>query len=300
MKYNQSFTKISTDEQLMETASHGSEDFPFKFYYENLTLFDFNCIEWHWHTEFEFVYVEKGFVTVNICDKQFTLEEGNAIFINSKILHKFYSKEEAIIPNFLCIPHFISEKNSLIYKKYILPILNSSLDFVVFSPNVAWQKKAIKIFLEIICLCDEEKNISNNELLILSNIQKLWSIIFSNTKHLQKEENQNQNALSLYRLQMMMQYIHTNFALEISLEDLCKSSNMSKTSVLNLFKKFLCTSPINYLINYRLQVASKLLKNTQKSVKSISIECGFESVDYFCKTFKKHYGVTPSVYRKGE
>ena len=42
----------------METIPHGSQDYPFRYYYEHLAQFDFNCIDWHWHTELEFVYVQ--------------------------------------------------------------------------------------------------------------------------------------------------------------------------------------------------------------------------------------------------
>ena len=38
----------------MEIKQHGSSDYPFQYYYDNLELFDFHCIEWHWHREFEF------------------------------------------------------------------------------------------------------------------------------------------------------------------------------------------------------------------------------------------------------
>ena len=58
MNFNTSYNKIITDENLMETLQHGTTAYPFKFYYDNLRLYDFNCIEWHWHTEFEFVYNE--------------------------------------------------------------------------------------------------------------------------------------------------------------------------------------------------------------------------------------------------
>ena len=55
MNYNTTYNKILTDENMMETIQHGSKEYPFHFYYDNLELFDFHCIEWHWHTEFEFV-----------------------------------------------------------------------------------------------------------------------------------------------------------------------------------------------------------------------------------------------------
>lgn len=55
MNREQSYNRIEADEDFMETIPHGSNTYPFDFFYENLALFDFNCIEWHWHTELEFV-----------------------------------------------------------------------------------------------------------------------------------------------------------------------------------------------------------------------------------------------------
>ena len=77
--------KIVTDENLMESAKHGTDSYPFKCYFEKLSQFDFYCIDWHWHTEWEFVYVESGSMTVCVGESMFSLSEGNGIFINSKI-----------------------------------------------------------------------------------------------------------------------------------------------------------------------------------------------------------------------
>ena len=108
------YNKILTDEEFMEIKQHGSSAYPFQYYYDNLELFDFHCIEWHWHREFEFLYVESGQVTCGIGEKQIILSEGEAIFINSKILHRFYASSGGIIPNFVCMPEFIAPENSLI------------------------------------------------------------------------------------------------------------------------------------------------------------------------------------------
>ena len=59
MNFNTFYNKILTDENMMETIRHSTSAYPFRFYYENLALFDFHCIEWHWHVEFEFVYVKR-------------------------------------------------------------------------------------------------------------------------------------------------------------------------------------------------------------------------------------------------
>ena len=135
MNINTTYTKIITGEDLMETAQHGSTFYPFQFYYEDLSVFDFNCIEWHWHTELEFIYIESGTVTLWIGEYQFHLTEGNGIFINTKVLHRLYSPSKALIPNFVFMPSFIAPCDSLIYQKYILPIISYPLPFLIFHIN---------------------------------------------------------------------------------------------------------------------------------------------------------------------
>ena len=126
------YNKILTDEDFMEIKQHGTSDYPFQYYYDDLELFDFHCIEWHWHREFEFLYVESGEIICGIGEKQIILSEGDAIFINSKILHRFYASSGGVIPNFVCMPEFIAPENSLVYKKYILPIISSNISFQCF------------------------------------------------------------------------------------------------------------------------------------------------------------------------
>ena len=77
MNINTTYTKIITGEDLMETAQHGSTLYPFQFYYEDLSVFDFNCIEWHWHTELEFIYIESGTVTLWIDRKSTRLNSSH-------------------------------------------------------------------------------------------------------------------------------------------------------------------------------------------------------------------------------
>ncbi len=295
MNFNTSYNKIVTDENLMETVKHGSIGYPFHFYYDNLALFDFNCIEWHWHTELEFVYIESGTVTFWIGEKQFILAEGNGVFINSKILHRFYSPAEAVIPNFLCLPSFIAAEDSFIYQKYILPIISSSLFFLIFDAEVPWQAEALSIIRQIIAA---QEGVSSCELATASLIQRLWLEIYENADITYTKDHINDSASSQARLQLMMQYVHQNYSHDISLEDIAGHARISKSTVLNLFHKYLHITPINYLINYRLNEAARLLSKTEKKISTISDETGFNNVDYFCRLFKKHYHLTPTEYRK--
>lgn len=295
MNYNTTYNKILTDENMMETIQHGSKEYPFHFYYDNLELFDFHCIEWHWHTEFEFVYVETGTVYFGISDKQFALSEGQGVFINSKILHRYFSQGNAIVPNFVLMPVFIAAQDSLIYQKYVLPIMASPMDYQIFLQDIPWQAEVLSLMREMMAA---QENASDVELVNSYLIQKIWHILYQNTdvEHMGKKENYS--ASSQARLQLMMQYIHQKFAYNISLSDIADQAKVSKSTALNLFQRYLGISPVTYLVNYRLQEAAKLLASTEKKVTVISKDTGFDSVDYFCKAFKKYYKLTPTEYRK--
>lgn len=258
-------------------------------------MFDFNCIEWHWHTELEFVYIESGTVTFWIGEKQFTLPEGNGVFINSKILHRFYSPTEAAIPNFVCMPFFIAAQDSFIYHKYVSPVISSSLTFQIFHANISWQAKALSIIKQIIAAQDCT---SSSELATSYLLQMLWLEIYENADIKYTKDHINESASSQARLQLMMQYIHQNYIRDISLDDIAEHAKISKSTVLNLFRKYLHITPINYLINYRLNEAAHLLSKTEKKINTIAYETGFNNVDYFCRLFKRHYQLTPTKYRK--
>lgn len=295
MNLNTTYTKIITDENLMETVPHGDSSYPFQFYYEDLSVFDFNCIEWHWHTELEFVYIESGTVTFWIGEDRFDLTEGNGIFLNTKVLHRFYSPAKARIPNFVFMPSFIAPRDSLIYQKYILPIVSSSLTFLIFHKEVPWQAKALSIMRQIISAQDSG---SSKELLTSALLQNLWLEIFENTEISYSEEHKKHFTASQARLQLMMEFIHLNYSQNISLDDIAGQAMVSKSTALNLFRKYLHIAPVNYLINYRLKQAGQLLSKTEKKVSLIASETGFHNVDYFCRLFKKRYQLTPTQYRE--
>lgn len=294
--YSDIYTKISTDDDLMETVSHGSPEYPFKFYDEAMGMFDFNRIDWHWHTEFEFVYMQSGSINVHIDTEQFTLNAGQGLFVNSKVLHQFDSDNNAEIPNFVFMPSFIAPEESLIYTRYVEPVLNSSLSHQVFSPECEWQSRILQLMRELIAInCGEGNASADFDTLIL--IQQLW-LIFKNNISLKEKDTDKRSAASQARLQLMMQYIHLNYAGPVTLEDIASEAGLSKSSALNLFKSYLHTTPVDYLIKYRLKEAAALLSKTEKKVGVISGETGFENTDYFCRTFKKQYGVTPTKYRR--
>lgn len=295
MKADNNYSRIRTDETLRETVCHGSDEYPFKYYNEDIWLFDFHCIDWHWHSEVEFVFIEKGTAEFLVGSGRYVLTEGTGIFINSQVIHRFEASESVIIPNIVFSPSLLSAKDSLIYCKYIQPLLDSSVECLIFSPEVPWQKEVLKNLLLVFDVQDTE---SIGEIKTVELLLKIWETVYENANISESIPAAKATAHTQAQLQIMMQYIHKNYSEHITLADIAQTVSVSKSSALNIFNKYLRISPVSYLINYRLKRAAKLLASTDSSIYSIASNTGFENVGYFCRSFKELFGVTPSEYRK--
>ena len=93
----------------------------------------------------------------------------------------------------------------------------------------------------------------------------------------------------------LKEFVRKHLTEKISVESLQKAANMSKSSLTRLFKKELGISPMEYVINARIDRAKELLKMT-KSVKESCFAAGFNDVNYFVRLFKNREGITPGLY----
>ena len=92
-------------------------------------------------------------------------------------------------------------------------------------------------------------------------------------------------------------FIENNYASPITIEDIAKSAGISISSCLRLFKVVLGTTPIQYLLKYRLQRICESLENDpETTISNVVFSNGFSDATYFNRCFKKEYGMTPTEY----
>ena len=96
----------------------------------------------------------------------------------------------------------------------------------------------------------------------------------------------------------VIRYIKKNYTQPITLSDVCAKLHYSRSYVSHMFKQHTGRSFRQYLTEIRLDVAKTLLQYSGLSITEISFSIGFEDSTYFASIFKKHYGISPSVYRK--
>ena len=154
-------TEIITNDKLRETRMHGSPEFHFEYYLDDIHKYAKHYIEWHWHTELEFLYVQQGTVECLIGSERILLPAGHGMMINSKVIHRFESVSGALMPNILFLPDFIAPKNSAIFTEYVAPIVNSNRAFFLLDPA---NKKEFEILQEMQQIFELADQVSPNKL----------------------------------------------------------------------------------------------------------------------------------------
>ncbi len=93
-------------------------------------------------------------------------------------------------------------------------------------------------------------------------------------------------------------YLDANYSEDITLDSLAALTHMNKYYLAHTFTKYMGLSPINYLLQKRIQEGKSLLESTSYSIAQISDLLGFSSQSYFSQAFRKATGMTPMQYRK--
>lgn len=99
------------------------------------------------------------------------------------------------------------------------------------------------------------------------------------------------------RINEIFNFVKSNFKDEITLLEIAELSNLTVPSFCRYFKKITNKTFTQFVNEYRLVHASKLLSEQQLSITEICFESGFNNFSYFNKSFKKFTGQSPSTYR---
>ena len=85
---------------------------------------------------------------------------------------------------------------------------------------------------------------------------------------------------------------------KMTVKEIADRVEFSESHFMRYFKENMGSSFVDYLREYRLTMAARLLVASDATILSIAEEVGFDNLSYFNRAFKKHYGVTPSQYRR--
>ncbi len=251
-----------------------------------------NYRDLHLHKEIEIIRVLKGRMLCTVGESIIPLRTNEILLINKGVAHKLEKAEGDVEFSYIQIDidklsgeiiddeeqifySFIGEKNR---PEYMLEDGDGELS---------------KLFSLIVGEANEKALAF--ELYIKSAIFNI--IAYMSRKGLLPYE-QNKAQMKMHKIADVIKYINKNYDSEITLDSACKIIGISKYYFCRLFKEICGSSFTEYLNFVRLNYVEKALYSTDKSISEIAFDCGFTSIQYFNRVFKKHKKCTPSDYRR--
>ena len=246
----------------------------------------------HWHADIEFIYVVNGRVSYQLNGEKVLMRAGEGIFVNAKQLHLIVSEDSECELYCVIFHPMILCSSKYIEGKFVEPIiLSESIPYVLLSENVDWQDEIlyrVRLLYELSLRKDSETE-------MMETLFGLWTVLFKNLD-ISKQHVSYDGSLNAIR--HMIQYIHDEYMHKITLEDLCRAGGVGRTNCSKLFEKYVSSTPIDYVICYRLTKSVELLINTDMSITDIALGVGFSNSSFFAETFRKKLGMTPQEFRK--
>lgn len=287
---------IILDHQLREQTPHKDAGFPVTYYHDELAELPHWAGPVHWHPDFEIAAAASGVLDYQVGKQHILLEAGESIFVNGNVLHgvrQVSGDRPDPIPIILFSGAAIAPEHSTIYQKYVQPVARcNALPFIVFR-NESGSSREINQLIRDTCRCLSGQA-QCYEMETQRSLSRIFEYIFCNLDGFPKYEATRIQMKSQIRLQKMLTYIYEHYAQTVTLEDIAHAAHISRSEAGRCFHTYMGCSPVEALIQYRLQAARRLLSETTHTLQEISFACGFHSVNYFSRKFKKTYGYAPS------
>lgn len=98
----------------------------------------------------------------------------------------------------------------------------------------------------------------------------------------------------------IIQKLNNDAYLTVSVDEICSGYPYSHSMLLRQFKELTGMTIAEYKVKQKMKYACRLLSETDTKIVDIATALQYDSLSYFFQTFKKHIGVTPAQYRKGQ
>lgn len=236
----------------------------------------------HAHNYSELFYIVGGDGQFRIEDRLYPVTANQLVIVNPNVIHTEVSLEarpmEYIVLGIDGLELSVSENTD---RRFCILDCRSSGDILTCLKNILREMKAAQPGYKSICQ-------AYMEILIIRLIRSTGTSI--STSH---DTPQASRQCATVR-----HYIDTHYKEQLDLDQLAGAAHVNKYYLAHAFKREYGISPINYLIQRRIEESRYLLRETDLSLSQIAQMLGFSSASYFSQTFRRTDGVSPMEYRK--
>lgn len=267
------------------------------FYYEFPNDFNF---EGESHPGWEFVYVEKGSVSVKADHMTYVLKRGEMVCHKPYEFHCVNPYEEntsVIIFCFECTGEKMQYFNNKIIsvnqrqKHYLNDIVENASKLLI-------PKSPLQIAADGHMDRSADGTVAQEQ--YIGNTVELLILSLMNSEITERKKRVEYYEHSLQRRTItadIIEYLNDNISQPIRLSDICEKFSYSLSSIKRIFKSETGCTVIDYLNNLRINKAKELLVYSNSSIENIAGMLGFSNTYYFSNCFKNKVGESPLKYR---
>lgn len=271
------------------------EKFPFKFYITDVTEFPP-----HWHEEIEIVYLLEETLQVGINNEVYTMEPRDILIIGMGDIHYYLNNSNQCRRIILMFNPAIFEAfaEELTEKKLALPLIKYPEPKSELSKTNSVNQHHL-IEEQILAIIKEFVHSKNGyQLVTKARLYDLLALLIRlNLLEEYNPQEKSNHLKKLERLEQVFKFVKNNYSRPITLEEAATAANSSLYYFTRFFKDATGMTFINYLNNYRISKALRLLASTTDPITEIAFKTGFESIKTFNRVFKQIKACSPRQYR---
>jgi AraC-like DNA-binding protein len=253
---------------------------------------------WHFHSEYEILYVIEGTGTSFVADNIEQFSSGDLAMLGNNLPHfwrsdeKYYATDSKEKVNYIVIqfPGDLFREPFFEYSEFqvIRELFTRSSKGIRFLPP--FSEKAGRQVIKIARSSGFDRVILLLELLSqLARTEKF--------RLLAGELYQKQNHdFTSNRLTKVLHFLTVHYQQKIELQEVARIAHLHPSAFCRFFKEKTGKSLSEYVNNMRLSYACRLLLDGKLTVSEICFECGYNNVSNFNRSFKKHTTYTPTQY----
>ncbi|MDL2241502.1 AraC family transcriptional regulator [Bacteroidales bacterium OttesenSCG-928-L03] len=253
---------------------------------------------WHFHSEWEIIYIREGEGTWFAGNTIEAYSEGDIILFGSNLPHCMKSGEAYFAELGLRVKGTIIQFE----KDFMYHSINHYPQFVRIKKLLEESKQCVhfpakgaKVLGQLMERIPQEQGMEQfvSFLELLHEMTKAESRTVITSSYVPNE-------LAVYssRIDKILSYLNMNYTRPVDLDEITSLAAMNRTAFCRFFKRNTGKTLKQYILDMRIAYACKLLLMEGMNISQISVECGFETISHFNKTFKKTTGYPPTLYRE--
>lgn len=255
---------------------------------------------WHYHPEFEIIFVEKSYGIRLMGNHIGNFNDGDLMFIGSNLPHvwrndqDFYQgnkdllvdvyviqfREDSFNSGFYDLPEFVQIKKLFLLGQQGLLIKGNDKNKIIELIKAVYNSFGIERLINFLKTLEAVSKTTNYEL--LSNLGYQNSVTSTDTERINK----------------VMNFLLENYTNEINMDELASLVNLNKSSFCRYFKGRTHKTCSQFLNEIRITHACKMLITSNITISEICYKIGYNNISHFNRQFKLITGLTAGVYAK--